>query len=402
MAAEREVGLDPLLERRQPQILEPSRLDARERLVGELGQRRPAPQGERLAQQARRARRARRRARRRRAARTAAGRPPPARPRARSPAAASRSIPAGSSFRSRETYAWSALTAVSGGSSPQSSSISRSRASTRFACSSKSASSARCFGASERKRPVAGPDLQRPEQPELHRASRRRTRLRARFTAASVADQARAVYRASTASLPPRVYLVARIASDETRDEGGTTMSETAVNARRGTQSDTSTARLSPRVLAGVALLLRSASRRRAPSRRAELHGLVGAGEPRAGRELGGPGDGHGAGADAGRPEPLLRLRPAGRLGRPRHLGLAAADAERRLGSAGEPGPTINSSVGRPMPRVLAGRPLAVLRSLRPGGFGDIDIYAVVSRGRPRRLRLAGARPTSAPPSTRR
>ena len=62
VAAEREVGLDPLLERRQPQLLEPRRLDPRERLVVELGQRRPAPQRERLAQQARRRARARRRA----------------------------------------------------------------------------------------------------------------------------------------------------------------------------------------------------------------------------------------------------------------------------------------------------------------------------------------------------
>ena len=44
VAAEREIGLDPLLERRQPQILQPPGLDPRERLLGELGQRRPAPQ----------------------------------------------------------------------------------------------------------------------------------------------------------------------------------------------------------------------------------------------------------------------------------------------------------------------------------------------------------------------
>ena len=50
VAAEREVGLDPLLERRQPQVLEPAALGLGERLVRELGERRPAPERERLAQ----------------------------------------------------------------------------------------------------------------------------------------------------------------------------------------------------------------------------------------------------------------------------------------------------------------------------------------------------------------
>ena len=51
MPAERELGVDPLLERREPELLEP--LDGRlgERLVGEVGERRPAPELERLAQQ---------------------------------------------------------------------------------------------------------------------------------------------------------------------------------------------------------------------------------------------------------------------------------------------------------------------------------------------------------------
>ena len=71
VAAERQVGLDPLLERRQPQILEPAALDPRERLLAELGQRRAAPQPERLAQQARRTLRLGLRAPRRPAARTA-------------------------------------------------------------------------------------------------------------------------------------------------------------------------------------------------------------------------------------------------------------------------------------------------------------------------------------------
>ena len=44
---EREVGLDAVLERDQPQLLEPRDLVLRERLVGEIGQRRPAPERER-------------------------------------------------------------------------------------------------------------------------------------------------------------------------------------------------------------------------------------------------------------------------------------------------------------------------------------------------------------------
>ena len=60
--AERELGLDALLERGEAQLLEPRDRRRRERLVGEVGERRAAPQRERLAQQRRpraRARRAR-------------------------------------------------------------------------------------------------------------------------------------------------------------------------------------------------------------------------------------------------------------------------------------------------------------------------------------------------------
>ena len=104
VAAEREVGLDPLLQRRQPQILQPAGLDARERLLVELGQRRPAPQRERLAQQPRRARGL---------GRCARLGDEPLEPlqvdrlrldlRAGSRAGASRASPSGSSLRSRET-----------------------------------------------------------------------------------------------------------------------------------------------------------------------------------------------------------------------------------------------------------------------------------------------------------
>ena len=50
MAAEREVGFDPLLECRQPELLQPRDLDLGERVVRELRQRRAAPERERLAQ----------------------------------------------------------------------------------------------------------------------------------------------------------------------------------------------------------------------------------------------------------------------------------------------------------------------------------------------------------------
>ena len=47
VAAEREVGLDPILERGEPQVLEPPDLVLRERLVREVGERRAAPERER-------------------------------------------------------------------------------------------------------------------------------------------------------------------------------------------------------------------------------------------------------------------------------------------------------------------------------------------------------------------
>src|SRR6266508_1187954 len=48
-----EIRLDALLERRQPQLLEPCNLDPREGVVRELRERRPAPEGERQAQRPR-------------------------------------------------------------------------------------------------------------------------------------------------------------------------------------------------------------------------------------------------------------------------------------------------------------------------------------------------------------
>jgi hypothetical protein len=53
MAAERQVGLDPPLERAQAQLLEPRDLLASELLIREVGERRTAPEGERLAKEVR-------------------------------------------------------------------------------------------------------------------------------------------------------------------------------------------------------------------------------------------------------------------------------------------------------------------------------------------------------------
>ena len=54
VAAEREVGLDPLLDCRQPKLLQPRDLDLRKRVVRKLRQRRAAPERERFAQLRRR------------------------------------------------------------------------------------------------------------------------------------------------------------------------------------------------------------------------------------------------------------------------------------------------------------------------------------------------------------
>ncbi len=67
-----EVGLDPLLERVQPQLVEPERLRHEQAALGDVGERRSAPQRERLRRTPRRPRpAARREAPRRRASRAA-------------------------------------------------------------------------------------------------------------------------------------------------------------------------------------------------------------------------------------------------------------------------------------------------------------------------------------------
>ena len=49
MAAEREVGLEPALERLQAELFEAGNLGLSERLLGEIGKRRPAPEVESFA-----------------------------------------------------------------------------------------------------------------------------------------------------------------------------------------------------------------------------------------------------------------------------------------------------------------------------------------------------------------
>src|SRR5206468_3141116 len=53
VAAEREIAVEPILERPEPQLLQPLDLAPREALAGELRQRRPPPQRQRLRQQCR-------------------------------------------------------------------------------------------------------------------------------------------------------------------------------------------------------------------------------------------------------------------------------------------------------------------------------------------------------------
>src|SRR5712691_6503979 len=48
--ADREIGLDPVLDRRQPQLIEPRDLVLRKTLVSEVRERRPAPESKSVAQ----------------------------------------------------------------------------------------------------------------------------------------------------------------------------------------------------------------------------------------------------------------------------------------------------------------------------------------------------------------
>ena len=169
VAAEREVRLDPPLERRESKLVQPPDRRLRERLVGEVGERRPAPERERFAESLSRGRRLGTVRLPQQAgeaveielvgldAQHVAGRPrlEPVRLRAER-------------LPSCETRTWSAVGPDAGGSSPQSSSISRSLETTSFACSSRSASSARWLAPASGSAGAGVGDLQRTEDPELH------------------------------------------------------------------------------------------------------------------------------------------------------------------------------------------------------------------------------------------
>ena len=147
---QREVGLDPRLERGQSLLLEPRDVVLGERLVLEIRQRRAAPQRQCVdaasAPSGRRDPLRTRAGRRPPAARTAGDRAgrrrPPCCSRCRGSAAGCRwRTP--SSLRSCDTYTCRLLVAVAVGRSPHSSSISRSAETTSLACSSSNASNAR-------------------------------------------------------------------------------------------------------------------------------------------------------------------------------------------------------------------------------------------------------------------
>ena len=173
VAAEREVGLDPLLERREPQVLQPPRLDAARTAPAELGQRRPAPEASASRSRLRRLGRIRRRVRPRPAARTAAGRPPPARPRAGTRAAASTSTPGRQQLPQprhvdlhRRDRRLRRLLAPELVDQP----LARDDA---VRVQQRAARAGRAASRPERDRLAADANLQRPQQPELELISRR-------------------------------------------------------------------------------------------------------------------------------------------------------------------------------------------------------------------------------------
>ena len=147
VAAERELGLDQLLVRSHPLVLQARDLALGERLVGEVVERRAAPERERRVQ------------RRDRPLGAARGElAPPLRQPALEPVrvellgldpqlvavlARDHHVARASALRSRETLTWSVFAAPGGRGSPHSSSISRSLLSASFAWSRRSARSAR-------------------------------------------------------------------------------------------------------------------------------------------------------------------------------------------------------------------------------------------------------------------
>ena len=176
MPAEREVGVDPLLERREAQLLEPLAGRGGERLVGEVGERRPAPEVERLAEQRRR-----RAASSRERARSASAVRRSKRARSKSSSRTRSAYPGGrvsiaaaepSARRSSETCRCTCVTAETGGRPAYRSSARRSTGTTRFAFSSRIAERRALTRPSEPDRVAVGDDLQRTQHAELEHSSR--------------------------------------------------------------------------------------------------------------------------------------------------------------------------------------------------------------------------------------
>ena len=167
MTAQLEVGVDALLESGEALLLEAGTLVTRERGV-ELGQRGAAPQGQRVPEQPGRLGRRRGPGRRDRLPRSASRSSSPSATRIRYPGGWVTITSWPSVLRSCETCTWTAVETVSGGSSPQISSIRRFRGTASFACRSSRARSARCLAPPELEDLALLLDLEWPEDAELH------------------------------------------------------------------------------------------------------------------------------------------------------------------------------------------------------------------------------------------
>ena len=183
------LGLDALLGRKQPELFQPLDLGARERLVGDVGQCSAPPESEagleRLDGRRRLVRGVRTSPFLEQAARSSERRSRPARPATRSRRQSSPASSSGpSAFRRREICTSRLWAAVPGGRSLHSSSIRRSRETTSFACTRKSASTARCLappiGTDRPSRTASsGPSSRNSNLPPLTAAAEASSRLRA-------------------------------------------------------------------------------------------------------------------------------------------------------------------------------------------------------------------------------
>ena len=194
MAAERELGVDPLLDRGEAELVEPLGLDPGERLELEIGERPSVPQRLRVAQQRGRAAAASPSASASRPSATSSsnrsrssspGLDPEQVAGRAAPRAAARPPSAGREHlaQARDVVAQRVVGRVRRSARRRAPSIRRSRETTRFALSSSSASNARCFGpptaiGKPSTRTVSGPSS---------RNSRRLTAIAPEVSSASIA-----------------------------------------------------------------------------------------------------------------------------------------------------------------------------------------------------------------------